>query len=91
MGYRFQFITLAGWHVVNYHTFELARSYGAEGMAAYSRLQNREFASEDHGYTATRHQAEVGAAYFDRVLQVVTGGAASTLALAGSTEVTQFV
>ena len=91
MGYRFQFITLAGWHVVNHHTFELARAYGAEGMAAYSRLQNREFASEVHGYTATRHQAEVGAGYFDRVLQVVTGGAASTLALAGSTEVTQFV
>ncbi len=91
MGYRFQFITLAGWHVVNHHTFELARAYGAEGMAAYSRLQNREFASEVHGYTATRHQAEVGAGYFDRVLEVVTGGAASTLALAGSTEVTQFV
>ena len=90
MGYRFQFITLAGWHVVNHHTFELARAYDAEGMAAYSRLQNREFASEVHGYTATRHQAEVGAGYFDRVMQVVTGGEASTLALAGSTEVMQF-
>ena len=90
LGYRFQFITLAGWHSVNYHTFDLARAYGAEGMAAYSRLQNREFASEVHGYTATRHQAEVGAGYFDRVMQVVTGGRASTLALAGSTEEMQF-
>ena len=90
MGYRFQFITLAGWHLVNYHTFDLARAYGAEGMAAYSRLQNREFASEVHGYTATRHQAEVGAGYFDRVSQVVTGGQASTLAMVGSTEEMQF-
>ncbi|MCE2526793.1 MAG: isocitrate lyase [Actinomycetia bacterium] len=90
LGYRFQFITLAGWHSVNYHTFDLARSYGAEGMAAYSRLQNREFASEAHGYTATKHQAEVGAGYFDRVTQAVTGGSSSTLALVGSTEEMQF-
>ncbi|MCQ3802732.1 MAG: isocitrate lyase [bacterium] len=90
LGYKFQFITLAGWHSVNYHTFDLARAYGAEGMAAYSRLQNREFASEVHGYTATKHQAEVGAGYFDRVTQVVTGGRASTLALVGSTEEMQF-
>ncbi len=90
LGYRFQFITLAGWHSVNYHTFDLARAYGAEGMAAYSRLQNREFASEVRGYTATKHQAEVGAGYFDRVTQVVTGGRASTLALVGSTEEMQF-
>ena len=91
MGYRFQFITLAGWHVVNYQTFELARGYNSEGMAAYSRLQSQEFAAEVHGYTATRHQAEVGAGYFDRVAQVVTGGRSSTLALRGSTEEMQFV
>ncbi len=90
LGYRFQFITLAGWHLLNYHTFDLARGYDQAGMAAYSELQNREFASEVHGYTATRHQAEVGAGYFDRVMQVVTGGQASTLALAGSTEEMQF-
>ena len=90
LGYRFQFITLAGWHLVNHQTFELARSYNAEGMAAYSRLQSQEFSSEAHGYTAIRHQAEVGAGYFDRVTQVVTGGRASTLALAGSTEEMQF-
>ncbi len=90
LGYRFQFITLAGWHLLNYHTFDLARGYDAAGMAAYSELQNREFASEVHGYTATRHQAEVGAGYFDQVMQVVTGGRASTLALAGSTEEMQF-
>lgn len=90
VGYRFQFITLAGWHVVNYQTFELARAYNAEGMSAYGRLQSQEFSSEVHGYTATRHQAEVGAGYFDQVTQVITGGRASTLALAGSTEETQF-
>jgi isocitrate lyase len=90
LGYRFQFITLAGWHLLNYHTFDLARGYDARGMAAYSGLQNREFASEAHGYTATKHQAEVGAGYFDRVMEVVTGGSASTLALAGSTEAMQF-
>ena len=90
LGYRFQFITLAGWHVVNHQTFELARAYNSEGMAAYGRLQNQEFSSEAHGYTATRHQTEVGAGYFDQVTQVITGGRASTLALAGSTEETQF-
>ena len=90
MGYRFQFITLAGWHVVNHQTFELARAYNADGMAAYSRLQDQEFSSEVHGYTATRHQAEVGAGYFDQVAKVVSGGRASTLALAGSTEEMQF-
>ena len=90
LGYRFQFITLAGWHLLNYHTFDLARDYDARGMAAYTGLQNREFASEAHGYTATRHQAEVGAGYFDRVMQVISGGRASTLALAGSTESMQF-
>ena len=90
LGYRFQFITLAGWHLLNYHTFDLARDYDARGMAAYSGLQNREFASEVHGYTATRHQTEVGAGYFDRVMQVITGGRSSTLALVGSTESMQF-
>ncbi len=90
LGYKFQFITLAGWHLLNYHTFDLARGYGQGGMPAYSELQNREFASEVHGYTATRHQAEVGAGYFDRVMQVVSGGRSSTLALAGSTEEMQF-
>ena len=90
LGYRFQFITLAGWHLVNYHTFDFARAYSSEGMSAYSRLQNREFASEVHGYTATRHQAEVGAGYFDRVMEAVSGGTASTLALVGSTEKMQF-
>ena len=90
LGYIFQFITLAGWHLVNYHSFDLARSYNTHGMAAYSRLQDREFASEPFGYTATKHQAEVGAGYFDEVVQITTGGQASTLALVGSTEVKQF-
>ncbi len=90
LGYRFQFITLAGWHLLNYHTFDLARSYDAHGMAAYSRLQEREFASEPLGYTAAKHQAEVGTGYFDEVVQVATGGRSSTLALVGSTESKQF-
>ena len=90
LGYRFQFITLAGWHLLNYHTFDLARDYGTQGMAAYRRLQDREFAGESHGYTATKHQAEVGAGYFEQVMQVVTGSQASTLALVGSTEEKQF-
>ena len=90
LGFKFQFITLAGWHLLNYHTFDLARNYGARGMSAYSTLQDSEFASEPYGYTATKHQAEVGAGYFDEVVQVVTGGQSSTLALAGSTEVEQF-
>ena len=90
MGYRFQFITLAGFHAVNLSMFELARGYGAEAMPAYVRLQEREFELEDEGYTATRHQREVGAGYFDQVLQAITGGTASTLALSGSTEEEQF-
>ena len=90
LGYKFQFITLAGWHLLNYHTFDLARSYGTRGMAAYSRLQEREIASEPFGYTATKHQSEVGAGYFDEVMQITTGGRASTLALIGSTEAKQF-
>ena len=90
LGYRFQFITLAGWHLLNYHTFDLARSYDTSGMAAYSRLQQTEIASESVGYTATKHQAEVGAGYFDEVVQITAGGRASTLALVGSTEAKQF-
>jgi len=90
LGYRFQFITLAGFHALNESMFELAQGYAAEGMAAYVRLQEREFALEDSGYTATRHQREVGAGYFDLVAQAVSGGESSTLALRGSTEEAQF-
>ncbi len=90
LGYRFQFITLAGWHLLNYHTFDMARSYHHDGMAAYSRLQQTEIGAESLGYTATRHQAEVGAGYFDEVVQVTTGGRGSTLSLVGSTEAKQF-
>ncbi len=90
MGYKFQFVTLAGFHALNHGMFELARDYGRRGMSAYSELQQREFASEDVGYTATRHQREVGTGYFDQVAQVVSGGLASTLALAESTETAQF-
>jgi len=90
MGYKFQFVTLAGFHVLNHGMFELARAYRERGMAAYSELQEREFASEAHGYSATRHQREVGTGYFDQVIQTITGGAASTVALQGSTEKAQF-
>jgi isocitrate lyase len=90
MGYRFQFITLAGFHSLNAGMFELARGYAASGMSAYVELQEREFALEADGYTATRHQQEVGAGYFDRVTGAVTGGQSSTLALHGSTEEAQF-
>jgi isocitrate lyase len=90
MGYKFQFITLAGWHMINYHAFDLAAAYAEEGMPAYVRIQSREFARERDGYTATKHQREAGASYFDRVLQVASGGQASTGALAGSTEEEQF-
>lgn len=90
MGYRFQFITLAGFHALNASMFDLARAYAEKGMSAYVELQNREFAMESAGYTATKHQREVGASYFDKVSQVVAGGNASTLALAGSTEEEQF-
>ncbi len=90
MGYRFQFVTLAGFHALNYSMFELARNYRERGMDAYSELQQAEFAAEEHGYTATKHQREVGAGYFDEVAQVVAGGAASTTALTGSTEEQQF-
>jgi isocitrate lyase len=90
LGYRFQFITLAGFHALNASMFELARGYAAEGMSAYVRLQEHEFALEEDGYTATRHQREVGAGYFDLVAQTVSGGESSTLALRGSTEEAQF-
>jgi isocitrate lyase len=90
MGYRFQFITLAGFHSLNESMFELARGYAEEGMTAYVRLQEREFELETEGYTATRHQREVGAGYFDQVAQAVSGGESSTLALRGSTEEEQF-
>lgn len=90
MGYRFQFITLAGWHLINLETFELARAYGGTGMPAYVRLQERELSLERTGYTAVRHQREVGAGYFDRVLMAVSGGEAATAAMSGSTESEQF-
>ena len=90
MGYKFQFITLAGFHALNYSMFELALGYREEGMTAYSRLQEAEFALEEYGYTATRHQREVGTSYFDEVAQAISGGDSSTTALAGSTEVEQF-
>ncbi|MBW3573159.1 MAG: isocitrate lyase [Gemmatimonadetes bacterium] len=90
MGYRFQFITLAGWHLINLHTFQLAQAYGEQGMPAYVELQEQEFGLEGAGYTATKHQREVGAGYFDQVLMTVTAGQASTGALEGSTEQAQF-
>ena len=90
MGYRFQFITLAGWHMINLETYELARAYAKNDMSAYVELQEREFALETEGYTAVKHQREVGAAYFDRILMAAAGGEAETGAMAGSTEEAQF-
>jgi isocitrate lyase len=90
MGYRFQFITLAGFHALNHGMFELADAYRDEGMTAYARLQTAEFAAEARGYTATRHQREVGTGYFDAVAEAVSGDGVSTLALTGSTEAAQF-
>jgi isocitrate lyase len=90
MGYRFQFITLAGFHNLNYHMFDLARRYSEIGMTAYSKLQQAEFASEAQGYTAVRHQREVGTSYFDAVSNAVSGGQSSTTAMGGSTEHDQF-
>jgi isocitrate lyase len=90
MGYKFQFVTLAGFHSLNHAMFELASGYRDRGMAAYSELQQREFASERDGYTAVRHQQEVGTGYFDRVSEVLSAGGSSTLALAESTEAQQF-
>jgi isocitrate lyase len=90
LGYRFQFVTLAGFHALNASMFELARGYATHAMSAYVELQEREFALEADGYSATRHQREVGSGYFDQVLKTVTGGTASTMALRGSTEEQQF-
>jgi isocitrate lyase len=90
LGYRYQFVTLAGFHALNAAMFDLAQGYAAEGMSAYVRLQEHEFSLEDSGYTATRHQREVGAGYFDKVVEAVSGGESSTLALKGSTEEAQF-
>ncbi|MGM0897829.1 MAG: isocitrate lyase [Bacillota bacterium] len=90
MGYKFQFVTLAGFHALNHSMFELAYDYKDNGMAAYSKLQQAEFASESKGYTATRHQREVGTSYFDEISQIVSGGTSSTTAMQGSTETEQF-
>jgi len=90
MGYRFQFITLAGFHALNYSMFELARGYKSQQMTAYVKLQQAEFAAESSGYSAIKHQREVGAGYFDAVTQAVSGGSSSITALAGSTEEQQF-
>jgi isocitrate lyase len=90
MGYKFQFVTLAGFHALNYSMFELAQAYKTDGMAAYSKLQEAEFGAEKKGYTATRHQREVGTGYFDAVAEVISGGTSSTTALKESTEAHQF-
>ncbi|HET9096609.1 MAG TPA: isocitrate lyase [Candidatus Baltobacteraceae bacterium] len=90
MGYKFQFITLAGFHALNHSMFELARDFNERGMSAYADFQQREFASEEFGYTATRHQREVGTGYFDEIARVVSDGTSSTTALTGSTEEEQF-
>jgi isocitrate lyase len=91
MGYKFQFITLAGWHLINLNTFELAKEYVEEGMPAYVRVQSQEFRRERDGYTATKHQREAGTGYFDQLLMTITGGESSTAALHGSTESEQFI
>jgi Isocitrate lyase len=90
MGYKFQFVTVAGFHALNYSMFKLAHGYTRRGMAAYSELQDSEFAAEKDGYTAAKHQHEVGTGYFDEVVKVIAGGAVSTAALVGSTEAEQF-
>ena len=90
MGYKFLFITLAGFHALNYSMFELARGYKASQMTAYIALQQAEFAAEGQGYTATKHQREVGAGYFDDVTQTISAGTSSITALTGSTEEQQF-
>ncbi len=91
MGYKFQFITLAGWHALNSSMFNLARSYKQDGMYAYSQLQQKEFADEQYGFRAVKHQAFVGAGYFDAVQNTIMSGQASTTAMEGSTEEAQFV
>jgi isocitrate lyase len=90
MGFKFQFVTLAGFHSLNHGMFELAHHYGKHGMSAYADLQAREFAAESKGYSATRHQREVGTGYFDQVLRAITGGESSTTSLDDSTEAAQF-
>ena len=90
MGYKFQFVTLAGFHALNYSMFDLATNYKDDGMSAYVELQQKEFAAEGRGYTATKHQREVGTGYFDAVKNMITGGESSTLALKESTETKQF-
>lgn len=90
MGYKFQFITLAGWHTLNYYIWELAKGYKARGMPAFVELQQKEFLAQAQGFTAVKHQREVGAGYFDEVVLALTQGEASTLALKGSTEEAQF-
>ena len=90
MGYKFQFITLAGFHTLNYSMFKLAHGYRKKGMTAYSELQDAEFLAENIGYTAHRHQREVGAGWFDAISVAVKGGESSTTALSGSTEEEQF-
>lgn len=91
MGYKFQFVTLAGFHALNHSMFELARGYKDEGMAAYSKLQQAEFGAAEYGYTAVKHQREVGTSYFDAISQIISGGQSSTTAMSGSTERAQFV
>ncbi|MGC2717976.1 MAG: isocitrate lyase, partial [Candidatus Acidiferrales bacterium] len=90
LGYKYQFVTLAGFHALNMSMFQLARGYAESGMAAYSKLQQEEFAAQEHGYKAIKHQAFVGTGYFDEIARVVSSGNSSTTALAGSTEADQF-
>jgi isocitrate lyase len=90
MGFKFQFITLAGWHALNNSMFELAHAYAQDGMYAYSQFQDREFANEPLGYRAVKHQRFVGTGYFDAVQNTITGGDSSTTAMKGSTETHQF-
>ena len=90
MGYKFQFVTLAGFHALNYSMFQLAQGCRDRGMEAYAELQEAEFAAEKNGYSATKHQREVGTGYFDDVAQVIAAGQSSTTALRGSTEQEQF-
>ena len=90
MGYKFQFITLAGFHVQNYSVFKFAQNYKKDGMAAYSKIQQQEFEAEKDGYTAVKHQREVGASYFDNISQIISAGQSSTTAMSGSTESEQF-
>ena len=91
MGYKFQFVTLSGFHALNHAMFTLSQDYKERGMAAYADLQSREFAGEHEGYEAVKHQEFVGVGYFDEITQIVSGGRSSTLALEGSTEQEQFV